>query len=70
MGGGLVSGGGGVWVSVCGGSVTRGVSVTGGVSVEVVNMGGGIGNKVGGIVGVMVGMEIGIVCGGEGTGDW
>ena len=64
MGGGLVSGGGCVWVSVCGGSVT------GGVSVDVVNMGGGIGNEVGGIVGFMVGMEIGIVGGREGTGDW
>ena len=44
--------------------------MTGGVSVDVVNMGGGIGIEVGGIVGFMVGMEIGIVGGGEGTGDW
>ena len=60
-----------VWVSVCGGSVTGGVLVTGGVSVAVVKMGGGIGKDVGGIVvvGIMVGMEVGMVGGGEGTGE-
>ena len=74
-----------VWVSVCGGSVTGGVSValvrtptsdtlvvTFAVVVVVsVKMGGGIGKEVGGIVvvGFMVGMEVGIVCVGEGMGE-